>query len=173
MKADATNSDAHERARMMIAWSDLEQPGFRFGAELSPAEQSWLAGHLESCFACREFAEGARQIIHSLRGIPVTASRSLVSATQMCLRERAEALQRQRQRLWVICVCCAAVTLSAAVSTLVLWRGFAWMGQQSWLSAPVWQMSFIAFYLTPAVLAGIFLLARGTYLADHTRSYLD
>jgi hypothetical protein len=153
----------HERARLMIALSGPEG--------LSSAEQSWLALHLESCPPCRVFAQNSRETIRSLRGIPITASERLVSKTQMHVRQRAEELQRQQERLWVICACCAAVTLSTAVTTMALWRGFAWMGRQARLSAPVWEGGFVVFCLMPPVLAGIFLLARRTFLADHNDSY--
>jgi hypothetical protein len=91
----------------------------------------------------------------------------------MRVRQRARELQRQQERFWVVCICCATVTLSAAFTTAALWRGFAWMGEQARLSAPVWQGSFAVFYLMPAVLAGILLLARGTFLADHNAPYQD
>jgi hypothetical protein len=159
------NPDPHERARLRIALSGPE--GF------SNAEQSWLAVHLESCPPCREFAENSRETIRSLRAIPITAGGSLVSTTQMRVRQRAEELQRQQERLWVVCACCAAVTLCTGVTTAVLWRGFAWMGQQARFSAPVWEGGFVVFCLMPAVLAGILLLARGTFLADHNGSYQD
>jgi hypothetical protein len=185
MNPDFMNSDPHERvqherARIMIALSGLERsapetagPEGHSGAELSNAEQAWLAMHLESCAPCREFANNSREAIRSLRGISITASGPLVSTTQIRVRQRAEELQRQQERFWVVCACCAAVTLSTAVTTAVLWRGFVWIGQQARLSAPVWEGSFIVFYLMPAVLAGILLLAQGTFLADHNRSYQD
>jgi hypothetical protein len=163
--SDSLNSDSHERARMMIALSVAERSSGSNG--LSHAEQAWLAVHLEACLPCREFAENSRETVRALRGIAITAGGRLVSTTQMRVRQRAEELRRQQERLWVVCACCAAVTLSAAVTTAMLWRGFEWMGQQARLSAPVWEGGFVVFYLMPAVLAGIFLLARGTFLADH------
>jgi predicted anti-sigma-YlaC factor YlaD len=157
------NADLHERARTMIALSGPEQ--------LPGAEQSWLAAHLASCPACRDFAESSRETILSLRGTPVAASRSLVSATQLRVRQRAADLQRRQERLWMVCACCAAVTLSATVTTTLLWRAFSWIGQRAQLSAPVWEGLFVVFCLMPAVVAGMVLLARGTFLADHDASY--
>lgn len=175
MKPDAMNSDPHERARLLIALSGGERSGSEeFSvADVSNSDRSWLAVHLESCPQCREFALTSEDTIRSLRGVPFAASGSLVSRTQMRVRQRAEELQRQQERLWVVCACCAAVTLCTAVTTALLWRGFAWMGQQARFSAPVWESGFAVFYLTPAVLVGILLLARGTYLADHDRSFHD
>jgi hypothetical protein len=153
----------HERARLMIALSGPEG--------LSSAEQSWLALHLESCPPCRKFAQNSRDTIRSLCGIPITAGGRLVSKTQMRVRQRAEELQRQQERLWVICACCAAVTFSTAVTTTALWWGFAWMGQLARFSASVLAGGVVVFCLMPAVLAGILLLARGTFLTDHNGSY--
>jgi len=159
--------DPHEHARLLIALSGPE--------EVSNAEQSWLALHLESCAACREFAESARRAIGSLRAIPIVASASLVSSTQARVRQRARELARRQERLRVIWVCCAAVTLCAATYTMVLWQGFAWLSQQ-WgqpglLSKPAWEIGFVALGLMPAVVVGILLLAQGTYLAEHNGSW--
>jgi len=155
-------SDLHERARMLIALSGWEQ--------FSGAEQEWLTAHLESCASCRTFAENSQQAVRALRAIPVTADRSLVSATRRRVRQRALELQRQHERLWMILVCCVAVTLGSAITTASLWGGLEWMDRQVRLAAPVWQIGLTAFGLMPAIVAGILLLARGTYLADHNGS---
>jgi hypothetical protein len=47
------------------------------------------------------------------------------------------------------------------------------MGQQARFPALVWEGGFVVIYLMPAVLVGILLLARGTFLADHNRPYQD
>jgi hypothetical protein len=159
------NDDLHERARMLIALSGPE--------EVPSAEQSWLAGHLESCASCRGFAEKSRQTIQSLRAIPITAGARLVSTTQMRVRQRAQELQRRQERIWVISICCTAVTVGTAFSTALLWGGLAWLGQQVRLSPPVWEIPFAVLCLMPGLVAGMFLLARGTHLADRNGSYQD
>lgn len=169
MNRDPVN-DVHERARTLIALSGADG--------VSSAEQSWLAIHLESCAPCREFVENSRETIRALRAIPITAGVSLVSATQMRVRQRVQALQRRQERLWVIPACCTAVTLCTTLTTVALWRGFAWLsqqwlGQSARLSAPVWEIGFAAFCLMPAIVAAILLLARGTYLADHNGAYQE
>jgi predicted anti-sigma-YlaC factor YlaD len=169
MNAKLTNFDPHERAQMMIASAEEAS----VAGESSDADQSWLAAHLESCPPCREFQENSRETIRALRGIPITATSGLISATQIRVRQRALELQRQQERLWVVCICCAAVTISTVISTAFLWRGFEWMGQHARLSSPVWEGGFVVFYLLPAVFIGIVLLARGTFLADHNGSYHD
>ena len=157
------STDLHARARRLIAFAGAE--------EVSPAEQAWLAAHLASCVPCSEFAENSRETVRSLRAIAITAGAALVSTTQMRVRERAQELERQRERLWVIAVCSAAVTLSTGFSTAALWCGLAWLGQQARLSATVWESCLATFCLMPAILAAVLLLARGTHLADHNGSY--
>jgi predicted anti-sigma-YlaC factor YlaD len=170
------SSDPHERARLLIALSGPEK--------VSNPERSWLAPHLESCASCREFAESTGETIRSLRAIPIMAGASLVSTTRTRVRQRAQELQRRQERLRVIWVCSAAVTLCTAFNTALLWRGFAWLSQwlsqqwgqqwidqQSRLSAPLFELGFVALCLMPAIVAGIILLARGTYMADHNGSF--
>lgn len=144
-------SDPHERARLLIALSDTG---------------TWLTEHLASCAPCREFADTVGETIRALHAVPVAADRGLVSVTQMRVRMRARELQRQRERQWVIGVCCAAVTLCTLFTSVLLWFGFAWVGRQARLPAPVWGTCYAAFCLMPTILTGILLLSRGTHLAD-------
>jgi hypothetical protein len=146
----------HDIARELIAQGEL----------LSDAQQEWLRSHIEECEACSDYAEAAGRAVRALRSQPVAAGSALVQATQMRVRQRALELQRQRERLWVICVCCFAVTLSTALTTAAMWRGFAWMAQQARLSGPVWEIGLLALGLMPAMVAAILMLARGTYWAD-------
>jgi predicted anti-sigma-YlaC factor YlaD len=156
-------ADSHARARKLIASAGPES--------LTGADQAWLSAHLATCALCRGFAENAAETIHALRGIPVTAGRSLVSTTQSRVRHRALELQRQRERLRLVWVSCTAVTLCALFSTFVLWRGFAWIGAQADLAPAIWQVGFLVFCVTPALVAGILMLARDTHFSDHTGSY--
>ncbi|MGA2859499.1 MAG: zf-HC2 domain-containing protein [Candidatus Sulfotelmatobacter sp.] len=156
--------DAHDEARELIAVAGANDK------DLSGAQQTWLRAHLQECVACRDYAEGAGRMVRALRSQPLAADSALVRATQMRVRSRVLELQRQQERLWVICVCCFAVTLGTAFTTAVLWRGFAWVGQQARLPSPVWQIGLVVLGLMPAIVAGILLLARGTYLADHNGS---
>jgi predicted anti-sigma-YlaC factor YlaD len=153
----------HERAQELIA----------LGETPLDAQQSWLRAHLQECARCRDYAEGAGRVVRALRSQPLAADSTLVRATQTRVRQRALELRHQQERLWVVCICCIAVTLSSALTTAVLWGGFAWMGQQARLTTPVWQIGLAALGWMPAIVTGILLLARGTYLADHNGSFQD
>jgi predicted anti-sigma-YlaC factor YlaD len=157
------NTDLHERARRLIALSGVE--------EIARAEQGWLAAHLDSCVACREFAENSRETVRMLRAIPFTADERLVSATKKRVRQRAQELQRREERIRMVWVCCAAVTLGTGFTTAVLWRGFEWIGRQGGISAPLWEIPFAVLCFMPGILAGILLLARGTHLVDRNGWY--
>ena len=104
-----------------------------------------MAAHLETCAACRAFADNAAETIRGLRAISMAAEPSLVSTTQMRVRRRALEMQRQRERLWLVSISCTAVTLCALVSAVVLWRGFEWLGARAQLASSVWQVAFSFF----------------------------
>jgi len=157
------STHAHERARNLIALAGPEG--------LCGADQTWLAAHVENCDSCRAFAENARETIHALCAIPIAAEQSLVSTTQMRVRHRALELRRHQERLWLVSVSCTVVTLWALLSAVALWRGFEWVGGHAQLAPSIWQVGFIVFCITPALVAGVLLLARDTHLADHTGSY--
>lgn len=163
----SNKNDAHERARQLIA---LAGPDALSAAD-QRASNAWLAAHLETCASCRAFAGNAAETIHGLRAISIAAERSLVSTTQMRVRRRALELQRQRERLWLVAVSCTAVTVGALLSTIMLWRGFAWLGSQAQLPSSVWQVGCLVFGLMPALVAAILLLAKDTHLANHSGSY--
>ena len=106
-----------------------------------------------------------------MRAIPVAAELSLVSTTQRMVRRRALELQRQRERMWLVAVSCTVVTLCALLSTVALWLGFEWLGARAQLASSVWQAGFLVFFVMPALVVAIMLLAKDTHLADHTGSY--
>jgi hypothetical protein len=156
-------TDSHERARRLIALSGPDS--------LSSSDQAWLQQHVNACPACRNFAESITGTVHALRAIPFAADGRLVAATQQLVRRRALDLQRRRERLWLVCVSCTVVTVFAVLSTIALWQGFAWLGAEAHLAPSIWQVAFLVFCGTPALVAGILLLARDTHLADHAGSY--
>jgi len=164
------NDDAHERARKLIALGP-EAPSLADRRSGQLSSNAWLAAHLETCAACRAFAENVRETIHGLRATPIAAERSLVSTTQMRVRRRAVELQREREHLRLVWVSCIAVTLCTLLSTFALWRAFEWLGERAQLASSVWQVGFVVFCVMPALVAAILLLAKDKHLANHTGSY--
>jgi predicted anti-sigma-YlaC factor YlaD len=149
--------DTHDEARELIAW----------GGGFSDAQQAWLRAHLSECEACRHYAEAASGVVRSLRSLPLAADSRLVRATQMRVRFHASRLRETRERLWLVGMACLGVGLSATLTVPPLWRLFAWMGKWAGVSTLVWQTGFIVFFMAPALVVAVLLLARGTYLTNN------
>jgi len=148
--------NTHDEARELIA----------LGEGLSDAQHAWLRVHLDECEACRHYAEAVNGAVRVLRSLPVAADSRLVRATQMRVRFHASRLRETRERMWVVGMACLGVGLSATLSVPILWRLFAWMGERAGVSTLVWQAGFLFFFIAPALVVGLLLLARGTYLAN-------
>lgn len=149
--------NAHDEARELIA----------LGEGLSDAQQAWLRAHLDECEACRRYAEAANGVVRTLRSLPLAADSRLVRATQMRVRFHASRLRATRERMWLVGMACLGVGLSATLTVPLLWRLFAWMGEWVGVSPLVWQAGFMVFFFAPALVAGVLLLARGTYLTNN------
>ena len=149
--------DIHDEARELIALGDA----------LSDAQQIWLRNHLEECVSCRDYAEGADQMVRALRSLPVVADARLVRTTQMRVRFHAARLRETRDRMWLVGIACLGVGLTATLTLPVLWRLFAWMGEQAGVSTLVWQAGFLFFFIAPALVVSVVLLARGNHVKSH------
>jgi len=149
--------DVHEQAQGLIAE----------GKGLSDAQQSWLRSHLNECEDCRAYEEAASRLVHVLHSLPLAADSRLVRATQMRVRFHASRLRETRERMWLMGMACMGVGLSAALTVPLLWRLFAWMGEWAGLSSPVWQAGFALFWIAPALVVSVLLLARGTHLTSN------
>ncbi len=153
-------TDIHEQARALLS----QQQG------LEAAEQVWLQEHLRSCAACREYSDDMEQLVRTLRSVPFAAKPALVRSTQMRVRVRATELRRKRERLWMVIVSCAVVSLFALGSTALLWRGFEWLGRWAQLPDAVWQVGFAMFWIAPTIAASFLFLAQGVHLVDRNGS---
>jgi predicted anti-sigma-YlaC factor YlaD len=149
--------DTHDEARELIALGDA----------LSDAQQIWLRNHLEQCTSCRGYAEAAAQMVRALRSLPIAADARLLRATQMRVRFHAARLRETRERMWLVALACLGVGLSTTVTLPLLWRLFAWMGEQAGVSTLVWQAGFVVFFVVPALVVSVVLLARGTHIKSH------
>ena len=149
--------DAHDEARELIA----------LGESLSDAQQAWLRSHLDECEACRHYAEAAGRVVRALRSQPLAADSRLVRATQMRVRFHASRIRETRERMWLVGMACLGVGLSATLTVPFLWRLFAWMGEWAGVSTLVWQAGFMFFFIAPALMVSVLLLARGTHLTNN------
>ena len=149
--------DTHDDARELIA----------LGEGLSDAQQLWLRVHLDACEACRQYAEAANGVVRTLRSLPLAADSRLVRATQMRVRFHASRLRETRERIWLVGMACLGVGLSATLTVPLLWGLFAWMGEWAGVSSWVWQAGFMFFFIAPALVVGLMLLARGIHLTNN------
>jgi len=149
--------NAHGEARELIA----------LGEGLSDAQQSWLRAHLDECEACRDYVEAANGVVRALRSLPLAADSRLVRTTQMRVRFHASRLRQTRERLWLVGMACLGVGLSATLTVPILWRLFSWMGEWAGVSTVVWQAGFMFFFIAPALVVSVLLLARGTQLTNN------
>jgi predicted anti-sigma-YlaC factor YlaD len=149
--------DTHDEARDLIALGDA----------LSSAQQIWLRNHLEQCVSCRDYVQDAAQLVRALRSLPVAADARLVRSTQMRVRFHAARLRETRERMWLVGMACLGVGLTATLTLPFLWRLFAWIGEQAGVSTLVWQAGFLFFFIAPALLVSVVLLARGTHVKSH------
>lgn len=150
----------HDEARRLIALGD----------GIPDAQRSILEAHLRDCAECRNYSEAAVHTVRALHSLPIAADSRLVRATQMRVRFHASRMRETRQRMWFVGVACLGAGLSAAVTAPLLWKLFAWMGELAGVSTPVWQVGFAFFWIVPALVVGVVLLARGTHLTDRQRS---
>jgi predicted anti-sigma-YlaC factor YlaD len=149
--------NAHDVARELTALDE----------GLSDAQQAWLRAHLDECEACRHYAEAVNGVVRTLRSLPFAADSRLVRATQMRARFHAGRLRETRERLWLVGMACLGVGLSATLTVPLLWRLFAWMGEWAGVSTVVWQAGFMFFFIAPALVVSVLLLARGTHLTNN------
>jgi predicted anti-sigma-YlaC factor YlaD len=149
--------NAHDEARELIA----------LGEGFSDAQQAWLRAHLDECEACRHYAEAANGVVRTLRSLPLAADARLVRATQMRVRFHASRLREARERMWLVGMACLGVGLSATLTVPFLWRLFAWMGERAGVSTLVWQTGFMFFFIAPALVVSVLLLARGTHFTNN------
>jgi predicted anti-sigma-YlaC factor YlaD len=145
----------HEKARKLVALTGSQN--------LSGVQQSWLRSHLQECESCSNYAEAVGRTVSALRSRPLAADFSLVQATQLRVRSRSVELRQQRIRIWWVSLACTFVGLSAALTTPLCWRAFEWIGDRAGLATWAWQTGFAFFWMTPALVVSVFLLAHGTH----------
>jgi hypothetical protein len=71
--------------------------------------------------------------------------------------------------MWLVGMACLGVGLTATLTLPLLWRLFAWMGEQAGVSTLVWQAGFLFFFIAPALVISVVLLAHGTHVKSHAQ----
>ena len=138
--------DQHARAHELL----LDRKAGVIGEK----ELSWLDGHLGRCSECSEHAAGMESGIHALQAASqeVIASRQLVRATQMRVRERAAEMEAQRERMSPLAVAVSIASVWALGSIPLTWEGFQMLASTWHLSTAVWQGAAIFTSIAPAAL---------------------
>lgn len=146
-----TNAD-HERARELVLLRDIEG--------ISDSEGMWLASHLESCAECAGFAEELELAAQALRSIPVKASVSLVSATQMRIRQRAAELRDQQARNFLIGISFCLGLLWSAGAAFVGLKLSDWLAGKIHVAPWIIASALVVFWLAPAIAIAVGLLVH-------------
>ena len=155
------NGSDHERARELVLLSDVEG--------ISAGEDAWLASHLERCAECAGFAEELELTTRALRGVPVMANASLVSATQARVRQRAAELRDQQARNFLIGISFCLGLLWSAASAFIGLRLSGWLADKIHVAPWIIATGFVTFWLAPAAAIAIGLLVRHP-LSDPART---
>ena len=146
--------DQHQRARELIFQS--------FGESITREQDAWLAAHLSGCKPCAAEMESVQQSLLDLHSIAcsITASASLVRATQFQVRMRARELQQQDDLMKPLWIAAALAFTWAVVSMPFLWEGFEWLGIHNQLPQMVWVTGFLVMCLMPAAAVAVVALAK-------------
>jgi hypothetical protein len=113
------------------------------------------------------------QLSNALHSTAFAADDSLVRSTQFRVRARAEQLRQERERMRLVWLSCLLLALSGATTTPLLWNGFHWIGELTQAPGPVWQLGFAVFWIAPAIVISVVLIARGIHLGGTTRGFTD
>jgi len=141
----------HERAIDLIIRNGID--------ETTAADAAWLDSHLAQCSECAEYAEVFERTGQLLRSVAVTASPALVSTTQARVQARATQLREHHARVVLIAVSFCIGVLSSTASAWLWWRFGGWVAGRLSLSASLVAPGILFFWLVPAVVIAILMLA--------------
>jgi hypothetical protein len=143
----------HRRAMELIAKQRVES--------ICSDDQLWLAQHLAGCPFCATENQRIYDALSALRTMNIDVPHNLASRTQFRVRLRAEEL-RERSSGTVLLWSIAAISWALGIATAPLvWRGFAWAGQELHLPKVVWITGVALWWAVPALVAiGIILFGH-------------
>jgi hypothetical protein len=152
------NDNLHERAQRLLAESVVEG--------LRPADETWLREHLVECPGCGQKAAATQNVLHALRTVPVSVPRDLAARTQLRVRLRAqEASIAASGSFWLWAVTAASWLLGVFSAPLV-WRGFAWLGNNFGVPKLALEFGFVLWWTVPPLLAAAIILHQKALTAE-------
>ena len=126
----------------------------RYDAERADKDSDFLRSHLAACPACSESSTAINDAVRQMRSDVVYANPTMVRATQLKVRARAEEMRRQRESMRSLWISSALALGWAVLSMPLLWQGFAWLGHTIHIPDIVWQSGFGIMALTPLTAVG-------------------
>jgi anti-sigma factor RsiW len=150
----------HERALDLIMRRGTE--------EIVEAESAWLNSHLATCAECAQYVDDFDNTGRLLRAVAVTASPSLVQATQTRVRARALHMQEQRSRNVLIAISFCIGAMSSTMSAWLWWRFGGWVAQRMALPPSLVEPGVFVAWMLPAVVIAVAMLASSHPVIDRS-----
>jgi hypothetical protein len=142
----------HERALNLIMRRGTE--------EIATPELAWLNSHLSECSECAQYADDFDNAGRLVRAVAVTASPSLVMATQARVRARAAELQERQSRTVLIAISFCIGAMSSTVTAWLWWEVGGWVARRLALPASIVEPGvFVAWMFTALVIAVVMLFS--------------
>jgi anti-sigma factor RsiW len=158
------SEDLHKHARRLLAAARVEG--------ISDAEQAWLETHMQECAHCGEHASSLARTIGSVRSLAAPLDPALVEATRRRVHFRARELREQEARMHALWMACGLSWVLGVVSAPLLWWALEWIGERIAVPKPIWVISFMFWWIVPAVVAAAVLTwrrSRAPSVNEHPR----
>jgi hypothetical protein len=150
----------HERALDLIMRRGTE--------EIGAPDSAWLNSHLSLCPECEAFAADFDGTGRLLQAVAVTASPSLVAATQMRVRARALQMQERQARTVLIAISFCIGAMSSTMSAWLWWRFGGWVAQRLALPPSIVEPGVFVVWTLPAVVIAVAMLASSRPVIDRS-----
>jgi hypothetical protein len=154
-----TNRD-HERAIELIMRRGTE--------DIAASDGAWLESHLELCSECADYASDFDQAGRLLQSVAVTASPSLVMATQTRVRARSLYMQEQQSRFILIAISFCLGAMSSTLSAWLWWKFGGWVAARLGLSPAIVEPGVFVAWLVPSVIIAVAMLASSHPVIDRS-----
>ena len=145
------NGREHDRAIDLLARRDVEG--------ITENDARWLESHLAECAECSEYELAMGSAEQAMRSFTLMATGSLVASTQARVRARAVELRERQSRLFLIAISFAMGVVFSTLSAWAWWEVGGWMVERFSLPSAIVGPGVVFFWLLPAVLLGVLLMA--------------